>query len=299
MNDQQIFEQVAREGEKLRAVQLADRMDVALEDARARLVSLVAVGDLVETDGFAPNGLETKLYSFSEAFKRSDAYKLVATKTEAATFGDPTMSKTDRAIAFVREKGTATSAELHALLGLAEHEYVSSYLARVVREGRLSKDGKNWTLGTSAPAEAPAPRSYNRQPVSSKKNGPVAQFPKTAQPEQPAADVEVPKFLDKRVEVKSQPADKAAEPVVKAAASHVNIDENGAITVDGEVVVTGKLSNFGAAPDDVPAPSFRAGLWSDGVLELQRNGQTIAKLQPDEGDHLAEFMQRMRVLLAA
>jgi hypothetical protein len=276
MNDLQIFEQVAREQGKLRVVQLADRMNVELEDARARLLGLVAVGDLVEADGFAPNGLATKTYGFSETFKRSDLHATVMRKVEAATFGDPGMTKVDRAIAFVREKGTATSAELHALLGLGARESASNYLASPLRDGRLVKDGKTWTLGTGKAIAPPASEvlrksSFNRTIA---KKGPVAQFPKTAQPD----DAPVP-----------------ADPgivEVKPAGLHVNLDERDTITVNGSVAVDGR-------GDMNPLPAFRAGLWSDGVLELQRDGKTIAKLQQSEGEQLAEFMQRMSILVAA
>lgn len=38
---------------------------------------------------------------------------------------------------------------------------------------------------------------------------------------------------------------------------------------------------------------FRCGLWSDGVLELQRDGLQVTCLTRNEGGHLAEFMRRM------
>lgn len=40
-------------------------------------------------------------------------------------------------------------------------------------------------------------------------------------------------------------------------------------------------------------PVFRCGLWSDGVLELQRDGSTVAVLEQDEGEQLASFVNRM------
>lgn len=43
------------------------------------------------------------------------------------------------------------------------------------------------------------------------------------------------------------------------------------------------------------APVFRCGLWSDGMLELQRNGSTVAVLEQQEGEQLVGFVNRMLI----
>lgn len=40
-------------------------------------------------------------------------------------------------------------------------------------------------------------------------------------------------------------------------------------------------------------PAFRCGLWSDNVLELQRDGVTLTKLTRAEGEHMNSFFSRM------
>lgn len=40
-------------------------------------------------------------------------------------------------------------------------------------------------------------------------------------------------------------------------------------------------------------PTFRCGLWSDDVLELQRDGETLATLTRTEGEQLSSFFNRM------
>jgi hypothetical protein len=51
-----------------------------------------------------------------------------------------------------------------------------------------------------------------------------------------------------------------------------------------------------ADPTAVPgAAIFRCGLWSDGVLELQRDGSTVAVLEQAEGEQLVSFVNRMLV----
>lgn len=54
----------------------------------------------------------------------------------------------------------------------------------------------------------------------------------------------------------------------------------------------------GAGVDTAPVaqpgtPAFRCGLWSDNVLELQRDGVTLTTLTRGEGEHMATFFNRM------
>lgn len=48
-----------------------------------------------------------------------------------------------------------------------------------------------------------------------------------------------------------------------------------------------------ATPPAQPEGRFRCGLWSDGVLELQRDGVTLTELTRGEGEHMADFIGRM------
>lgn len=164
MNDQKILELMAATP-GMRRVQLADKLDMATDDVQALLAGLMAVGDVVESDGFGPNGLPCKLYNLSDRFKASAAYAPLAAKAAAAGFQcAPGLNRIERSIAFIRSNGgTATSSELHAMLGLAPDEYVSSMLASAVRTSRLVKDGKNWTLGTG-PGTAPPQRVVRDDP---------------------------------------------------------------------------------------------------------------------------------------
>jgi hypothetical protein len=41
-------------------------------------------------------------------------------------------------------------------------------------------------------------------------------------------------------------------------------------------------------------PSFRVGIWSDGALELQRNGVTVASLTQSEQEAVTAFIERIR-----
>jgi hypothetical protein len=63
------------------------------------------------------------------------------------------------------------------------------------------------------------------------------------------------------------------------------------VKADGAVTVPAPVP---AAPRAV-ASVFRCGLWSDGVLELERDGSTVAVLKQAEGEHLISFINRMLI----
>lgn len=156
MNDQTILEVLAA-GTDLRRVQIADKLDMLTDDVQALLSGLVAVGDVLETDGTGPNGLPCKLYNLSPAFRRSERYNPIAMKVSAAKFAQlPGAGRVDRAIAFIRDRGgEASSSELHAMLGLAPEQLASTALAAGIREKKLVKVGKIWTVGPAAEAALP------------------------------------------------------------------------------------------------------------------------------------------------
>lgn len=53
----------------------------------------------------------------------------------------------ERAIGFITENGILTSSQLHAMLGLDPDDMPSEVLAEALDDGRLIKEGKEWTLG--------------------------------------------------------------------------------------------------------------------------------------------------------
>lgn len=82
--------------------------------------------------------------SYKDNQKRT---KLLMDVERDITLGLPAV---DRAIAFVRARGTVTSSELHAVMDLPDDELPSEHLADALEDGRLVKVGKYWTLGSAA-----------------------------------------------------------------------------------------------------------------------------------------------------
>jgi len=81
VNDQQLIDYV-RATEKVRVVQVADKFDMELEDARGRLEALVETGDLKISKGFSPAGIACLVYDVAPAKNRHDGPKVVSVASE-------------------------------------------------------------------------------------------------------------------------------------------------------------------------------------------------------------------------
>lgn len=81
--------------------------------------------------------------------ERPSAAELDAARAEIIAFreANPTLTRTGLAVAFVEKRGSATSGELSILLNLRADQYPSVELSSAVQNGRLMRDGKDWTLG--------------------------------------------------------------------------------------------------------------------------------------------------------
>ncbi len=237
-NDEQILAYI-RDTAKVRAVQVADKFDMELEDARTRLLALVDVGDLVESNGFSPNGHACKIYDVKVTGPKVTVELKPSSASAAPTLtpaGDSKqLTKAEKAIALIREKGEVTSAELHTAMELLPEQYPSNYLASALKAGVIVKDGKHWRLGSGTPVP-PAPPGKANWSLHLPGSTPHAE---TMQPPKPAKPSRTPKPVEASQDVK-----------------------------------------------------LRAAMWSDGQVELQRAGQTIASLQREEAEYLFAFLMR-------
>lgn len=279
MNDQKIYQFLARKPDA-RAQDVADALDVDLLEASNALRSLVDVGDVVRHAGQARNGQQAQLYNLSLTFKRSDEGKKVIAAVaqpapapaviEVPTFipaEASTMSRVDRAIAFLTaaDGRHVSSEKMREVMGLKSIDSPANYLTSAIKSGRIVKVFDGYKLGTETPPEKPAPRTQRKFSIAPpKKGGPVAQFDKRAQPgdPDPITKDDVKDLPPAVIEQLSKPAQALGVPTAPLAAD--------------------------------PAPAtFRCGLWSDGVLELQRNGRSLVELKREEHEQLADFMRRM------
>lgn len=288
MNDQQIYALMLATP-ALRAVQIADKLDVPLVDVSAALRSLVAVGDVVRSSGTAPNGQPAQLYDLSPEFRKSrECVKLTASiaakgggaipatqapaappaPTPVAPAADPApppppeaAKPTDAApadvprvapppgrqalaIAYIKEHGRATDAQLRVVMGLKKTEYPSAYLSRPAQLGQVAKVGHEWQVGDGKPVRS------------------IAKLPPFG------GSLGLP----------------GATPFPRAPAAAAPEQANAAAPTQALVVAELPVS---------PAAAFRCGLWSDGVIELQRNGVTVAAVQKGEAETLLKFLDRV------
>lgn len=316
VDEQKLLQLIASEP-MIRTVALADRLNHDIEEIDDALLPLINRGRITAHEVTAPNNRRATGYTLSDQARGE------IVRASAGVSMDFHASHIERAIAFIRAHETVTGAQLHAHLGLNPIQTPSNVLAEAMADGRLFKDGKHWALGAasrvpamaSTPVEqggtrvdraiacvtrtgtasdeemrlamgiekptapaaylgtairrgklhksagiwkaGPAPAGTVKEGFSfAKEKGPVAQFGPEVQPEEL---VDLPRDL---VEQLSKPVQQMAEAQTPVPAP------------------------------SFPAGSFRCGLWSDGVLEICRDGKVIAALSPDEVDHVAQFIDR-------
>lgn len=151
----------------MRTVQIADRLDIPVDQADELLRQSLQAGHIIEHEVDAPNNRKAMAYELSAQYMAANALAPSPRTVERTQEFAPTANgvtrnreptKVDRAIAYVRKNGPSSSAQLHTELGLAEGVHVSSYLGSAVRGGRMLRDGNLWSLpgaGTLAPADIP------------------------------------------------------------------------------------------------------------------------------------------------
>jgi hypothetical protein len=241
MDDQQIYALMAKTP-KIRPVQIADALDQELDDVKEKLRYLVAMGNVVQRSGFSPNGHAAQVYDLSEQFKCSRegsellghilsqvapiAQTVPEVPTQAPTIAPtpaPSAAPVDtpapatkpakdepgraaRALAFIETHGSATDAQLRALMGLPDDVWPSTYLSKDAQAGRVVKVGHEWRPGNGKPL-----RKLKRQPAF---GGPLS-LPGASPFDVPAPAPAVPKV--KRQASKPVPAD-APEPAPAAPA---------------------------------------------------------------------------------
>jgi hypothetical protein len=166
----------------------------------------------------------------------------------------PGLPRVERAIAFVHTRGMATSSELHMVMELEPNELASDYLDSALSGGLLVKTGKYWMPGTAPTIAADAP----------------AYAIPTFVPPQPVDNVV---SLEPQRTARVKPVDKLD---FAAFADMVN-----------------NQVETGSAPARNTAPVIRCGLWSDGSVEVQRDGKTSAVLFVEEVAHLTDFWKRV------
>lgn len=270
MNDQQIYEFLARKPDS-RAQDIADAMDVELKVASDALRALVDCGDVVRHAGIARNGLSAQLYHLSVEYRRGRDYQAIMSKIVASA------SEVQVAPAPVSKPPVAAAFETPVLADLKELkpprtkvEMAIDYLA-----GNPNADDAQMRAAMGLPKTS-SPTNYL---ASAMRAGRVVKS-------RYGWNVGPGIAPDKNQRAPYNPPPVSSVP---AAVSDVTLAGPNVVPpyvvpdADGRAALANQIS-------DLPKGIFRCGLWSDGVIEMQRGDTLLAKLSRAEAEQMAEFM---------
>lgn len=321
--DEQALLQTIGANPMIRTVQLADKMNCDIADIDDILLALSNRGRVVGHPVTAPNNRKATGYTLSEGLRQEILHASPGVSIDTCA------AHIERAIAFIRQHETVTGAQLHAFLGLEPSETPSQFLAEALADARLFKDGKHWTLGAAsrcAQAGTPAPALASEidsmvakalafiaesGAATDQQLRKVMGIGKEAPASYLATEVREGRMHKTSWHWKAGPRPAGAVPAFRIT------DEKGVVAQFGpdarpeeaiappSVTVTfidpAKPVPYPPEPEGTHSPepakpfptaSFRCGLWSDGVLEICRDGKVIAALSPDERTQVEEFLKR-------
>jgi hypothetical protein len=208
--------------------------------------------------------------NFTTTNLQSSVTPTVPTPRPAPAPVEQILTKAQLAVAYLKTMpgNTCSQKEMCAAIGLPPSSQPYAYLSRAVRDGELRRDGSNWLLGDGTP------------PVPALKDGKlVAQEESAAPPlEQTVAmlgaGAGITAMVDEELKLPIRRPLEAPAPAMRS---------------DAEVIERLEfLRGEKFAP--ATAPTFRCGIWSDGILELQRGGQVVASLTREEYVEVMEFL---------
>lgn len=286
---------------KIRTVEIADLIDCDTELVEPMLKPHIDAKHIELIPVTAPNGRPANAFMLTAAYRKTDEFREIAAiafpvepdtenevaPVESAAGESPTpvsaaapaattaptanaeqeidpdvqLSKVELAIRFIRSHGSANGNQLRELLKLESHQYPLAYLKSAVYSGRLKLDGGSYYIGDGTPA-TPRLKKRNARPASEAKP--------TSPPSKP----------------KSEKADKA--PIVSGPKSPLM-----------ERTIRSECERMGIDIDSIKplntVTPTRFAIWSDGQIEIQRDGKLICALQGSEAAELAKFIAAHRI----
>lgn len=136
----------------LRAVQVADLLDMDVDVAENTLAVLTKDGTLSAQQITAPNKLVTTAYKVSVSALNWVAPKAaVAQPITTVAPVEPELSRVQRGLAYLKANGRVFAKELCEAMGIEYPKYSpTQYLGNQIRQGEVIKDGKWYVLGLPA-----------------------------------------------------------------------------------------------------------------------------------------------------
>jgi len=276
---------------------VADHFDIELDVAYTMLVDLVDLKQICSAIT-RQDGKTITVYRAPGAELPTIFEKALAS-AEVAAGGQPQTAE-QKAIAFITANGgSATSDELAHVLGLKSGQYPSTWLADAIKNGRLNKNSRDWTLGIGAIPEQMKPLVFNRA-ISTRHD----------------AEVEVPVFADAvpavaEVSVAADQAQQSSDdaPVLVPQDNRMQVEWDvgdmkhiiTAPTAEDIAYIKHLLSQpgpngvvvpvdvqIGTEPVRIAEASFA--IWSTGELYIADGGRTVAALSREQFAEMLAYL---------
>lgn len=264
MNDK-IYEQVARKP-RIGATEMATNLGLTLATVSADLRILVDTGDLVKSTHFEDSGRQWQVYELSDEFKGSRTCKALMESMGRTPVAEPVAAQTGTA---AQDQVQSAAAPPAGQRSGPSPTKVQLALACITRLGSATDDQLRDAM------ELPAKTYVGAYLASAVKGGKVMRDGDRWKLGAGKSEA-VPKVLDSVEKVGNiVGTTKDASPIPQA-------------VVDA-IVGAPALVVPGAAPAE---PKLRCALWSDGTLELQRDGEEVARLTEDEFEFVRDYLAK-------
>ncbi len=286
LNDEKICTQIARKP-GARAVDLADVLNCELAEMSNALRALVEVGDVLRVSGTGPNGQPAQLYSLSDTFLKSKEGKRIVAQLEAQATAAPVPAPApaptpapepapqSSLVIPIPKVNSTTQEHAGTASGMSRVQVAIAY---ITEHGNVLDADLRKAMNLRAHQ---APLAWLSAAV---KSGRLRKEGKNWTLGLPSAGSPVAAHPPPRAEDSSPATSAPASPAVIA------MHDSPAT----EIVVTA----MPAAPD-AAAERYRVGVWSDGVLELRRDGTTIAELSLAEQAIVARHFNQQQTVQKA
>lgn len=261
-----------RECPGIRTVQISDRLDCDIQELQEYLRILASNGRVRSADVTGPNG--RKATAWFDAGYVPPSAPVQADKPMPPGPAAEKVNITQLMIDFIRERGSASNSQLRQLIKDHSSSPPAALLAHVAKKGSVKLNAGLWKwMGEGVPSS----------PVDKQEVAPTSPVD-AGNPATESASAVSP-------EVHEIPA---AAPA-KAAAKIPAAPELPAFLAKGEEWTFSTTKT-------VPAPAdadFECAIWSDGRLQMTRDGAELAMLTTAEARKLCEYLIRVGVEVEA
>lgn len=273
-----ILELIAQNPQGLRTVEIADKVDCDLDMVESSIREAIAARDVTMEEVIGPNQRPTKAFYPSDVLVARFKATQQPLKPWPAHVKTPataaTKSRAELGIEYIQNAGpdiNVVDDDLRRVMNLNKVQYPSAWLGGAVERGLVHRDGKFWRAG-------PAPKVSSGEQVR-KVDCKPADLP-------PAVEIPHPVVTAKKFD-------------------GIDIDKVLA-TADKEeskVILQEAKANFpdavgGAKQKPAESGGFSCALWSDGELQIARNGQITETLTFEELRKLRAYLSKTATLFA-